>query len=839
MRTAALAAESAIVSAAPNANEPPSPAETLRFLARRRGTPSRRLAEAVRVRERGDDAPARVPLPDDGDAAWGDTADLEWLVRARAACHPAAPALRQADERLRRASRTLVVVAVLFMTFAGGLAAVAALESQPAGRPVSIAWALLSLLGIQGVLLLAWIALAIARPAPELVTPLAAVAHAAGRRIARVLLRRDDDGGVRLDGDRAVRGAHGDLVAVGEAAAIQWRARGVAGWSLGALAHAGWCAFNAGALVVLVLLLSVRAYAFSCETTILSESSMRTVVRTVAAGPRLIGFRTPDAAAIERSVALGTAASGAEVGAEAGARAEPEAAIGADDEATGNGGGGATAQSPADRSAFAGMLLGSLVLYGFLPRCLLGAWCLHRRRRALAAWRLDLDRAGFARLRPLLVPESAKGRVREEPGMPDAPRPAPREAGDDRDATGAPAGVAIELAGEAEDDAGARSGPNGTGWPPAAAGDFTDLGTADDGAARRDAVERLRGLAPAPRRVLAACSLASTPDRGLGRFLAALDEASGGRLVVVLTDGGVQRRRMSAAALEERTRLWRELLASFGIEADRVAELDLGRPTDAGRALLEALLAGGDRDGADDDPRTERPIDVALDLIAVAASGWEAPPSLEARVALQRAVAEAFGAPDPGAGGPSGLGRLRAVVGLDEEAPAGDLLRSDGLRRAATSIQSRLPSALRAQPRWMAAGAGAGALACLAAASIVSPVALAALPGWSGVGAAIGGLVAAARGGRDAEGRDEGGAAAGDATGETRADAVRSAALLAAVLHLQGRGEGETARRLESALPALDEVERVWSGDGVDEDRLRDALRAVRDGLGTPAGAPS
>ncbi len=59
------------------------------------------------------------------------------------------------------------------------------------------------------------------------------------------------------------------------------------------------------------------------------------------------------------------------------------------------------------------------------------------------------------------------------------------------------------------------------------------------------------------------------------------------------------------------------------------------------------------------------------------------------------------------------------------------------LKASADRIVDLLPLRLRQRPRWLAAGAMAGALGCIAAATLAAPGAIAALPLWAGMGAAL------------------------------------------------------------------------------------------------------
>ena len=107
------------------------------------------------------------------------------------------------------------------------------------------------------------------------------------------------------------------------------------------------------------------------------------------------------------------------------------------------------------------------------------------------------------------------------------------------------------------------------------------------------------------------------------------------------------------------------------------------------------------------------------------------------------------------------------------------------LRESSRRMVDLLPARLRDTSRWLAAGAVAGALGCVAAATLVAPAAIVALPAWAGVGAALGDH-RPARLSKQAP-PDE----PIDLT-----DAV-NAALFAIVLELQGRDETEITRIID------------------------------------------
>ena len=111
------------------------------------------------------------------------------------------------------------------------------------------------------------------------------------------------------------------------------------------------------------------------------------------------------------------------------------------------------------------------------------------------------------------------------------------------------------------------------------------------------------------------------------------------------------------------------------------------------------------------------------------------------------------------------------------------------IHAGANRVLELMPARLKSSPKWLAIGAVTGALGCVAAATLISPVAIGALPVWSGLGAAIAGIVQAVR---KEHGLDE-----ATVTGEDYSEAVCAAALFAVLLEIQGRGEEAITRILD------------------------------------------
>lgn len=541
-------------------------------------------------------------------------------------------------------------------------------------------------------------------------------------------------------GQRLARRLHRGPHAVSAARAIgAVMARGTLGrWTLSAVSHWLWLVFNVAALVVVVILLSARSYTFTWETTILSERTYVPLTEAIAFLPRLAGFTVPDAAQIAAS--------------RAGDR-------------------GPAAGDPSASEAWSGLLVGALVVYGVGPRLLLLGLALSLRRIAARRYRLDLSRPGFARLRPGLVPETRSLGVvdADDAGAApsDAAPPVHGEPG-----TGPPVVVGFEI-----------DSPE-SGWPPARRDvHWNDLGIVDDRGGQQRAVAGLAGAAPRPSAVVVVADLTATPDRGMQRFLRELAAAGGCAPRVALTAGNRLRERSGRAAVDSRVKDWRRSAEAGGAES--VVEIDLDHVTDVTRQALVAFAGAGPL--APSIAFGGRRLEQSLDLVRAHSAGWDASPSLQAQAELHRALAGLYDSV------PSGF-----VSGIKVALGGGDVRTAlDRLRDGAGRAIDLLPGRLKRSPRWLAAGAITGAVGCVAAAGLLSPIAISGLPVWSAIGAAIAGALQPA-------GSDEP-VAAEAPDGPGFADAVRAATLLMLLLELQGRDEASISRVLDRVLPADDD----------------------------------
>ncbi len=122
-------------------------------------------------------------------------------------------------------------------------------------------------------------------------------------------------------------------------------------WWLGKISHQLWLATLSGMFLGMLLLLLVRQYTFNWESTLLSSDALVWLVSALAWLPEKLGFPVPDAQAIAQSQS-----------------------------------GGQTAWA----RAWAGLLLGSVLCYGWLPRFAAWLLCLWQSRRQHSALPLSL-----------------------------------------------------------------------------------------------------------------------------------------------------------------------------------------------------------------------------------------------------------------------------------------------------------------------------------------------------------------------------------------------------------------------------------------------------------------
>jgi len=668
--------------------------------------------------------------------------DFEQRVIRRALALPTQQALHNALQQLRSLSALCLALGMMLAALAGAATARLVLQTDSA-EPLNFYWALGSLLALPLLTLLLWLLLILLRPKSLGNSSLGSLLLGLGRRLLQ-----------RWHPDKThIAAAQASAVMVTPAAGGQW--------ALSALSHAVWLAYLCGCLVLCIFLLSVRQYDFSWQTTILSAETYSQLTTALGKLPALLGFSTPDASQIAASQW--------------------------------------PSQPPADSqatidSAWSGLLLGSLVIYGILPRAILLLLCGWLRRRALQHFRLDIEQPDYARLRPHLMPQM------ERIGVVDA----------DDNSTPPAHTVVVDEAPAPPDGPVALLGLEidrpACGWPPPVHDDWLDLGFVDDRNSRRRALQRLHHAEPPPRLLWVISSLALTPDRGLQNFLSELRQQTPAPLTLTLSEGHRLRERAQAQNssndLSQRLDDWQVLAANAGITAEAVLALDLEHLTTASRARLCQAL-GLDR--VDDSPQAGA-LAKAFELIVEQAQGWRSYPDETEQLRLHQAISQLFDTT-------SAQRNLRFPdLSTLQNDPPGEL------KRSAEQFKNLLPTRLRTQPRWLAAGALGGALGCAALAALTNPAALAALPVWS----LLGGVLAAV--GVDSSTTPP---AASNQTLDL-SEPVSAAALFALVLSLQGRDEATITRLLDQTLdsspPVLADARAVRAWLTQLDKRLQQAL---------------
>lgn len=358
--------------------------------------------------------------------------DLAERIQARALLLAERDGQTQALRHWLQGAR-LALAALLVLALLSGIGlAVAALGDGQ--RPVNVFWALGSLLGLNLLLLLGW--------------------------ILSLLLARDSTSALgRLWlwlSEKLARDAQAAQLA--PALLLLLQRQRLSRWGLGMLAHGLWLLALLAALLSLLALLATRRYGFVWESTILGGETFIGLTQALGALPALLGFSLPDADLI---------------------RASGDSAL----------------LSETARHSWAGWLVGVLLVYGLLPRLLLGLFCLWRWRRGCTSLRLDVDLPGYNLLRERLQPSS------QRLGVCDA-APAqlpPPTAGSNAQGSQGAVLVAIEL-------------DERRPWPPVLPKAISDAGMIDSREQRQRLLEQLTRFPPA--RLAIACDPRRSPDRG-------------------------------------------------------------------------------------------------------------------------------------------------------------------------------------------------------------------------------------------------------------------------------------------------------------------------------------
>lgn len=131
-------------------------------------------------------------------------------------------------------------------------------------------------------------------------------------------------------------------------------------WYLGRFSHQLWLATLTGMLLAMIFLLVVRQYSFSWESTLLSDNALISLTHILSWLPSMVGFDVPDNAAIVQSRSV------------------------------------TDALPLSVARQWAGLLIGSLLVYGIVPRALAWAFCAWRFRHK--KMRIDLKHPYYQKI---------------------------------------------------------------------------------------------------------------------------------------------------------------------------------------------------------------------------------------------------------------------------------------------------------------------------------------------------------------------------------------------------------------------------------------------------------
>ncbi|VUX47611.1 conserved membrane hypothetical protein [Candidatus Defluviicoccus seviourii] len=515
------------------------------------------LAEAVRLHEenRGfliEDRAAEA-------AAVAAGGDLQRRIITRAGALTVAADVRDALDRLRQLFAFSSIAGFLIALALGAGSALALMASAPSGYgaavPTNFFLLYGSLLGPHALMLAAWLFALLVLPN-----------RGSGSSLGGGSLGGSLGGGILALVRRLSRWTLKEPLeaAAARAFALVMTGSPAGRWLVSALTHGLWFGYLAGGSAMVFLLLSTRQVSFAWETTILSAEDYIALTRALAAAPGWLGFAAPDAQQIAASqIPLAAAPSAA-----------------------------------ADR-AWAGLLLGSLVVYGVLPRLVLVLLCLGLGRRAICRYRLDTSRPGFARLQERLVPlAQTTGIIDADQDWP-AAAAAPSSLGQVAEAdtaNGIPGPAQVVGDGPVAILAFESERPKG-GWPLLPDGvSWLDCGSIEDRADRARVCARLGAAVRPPRLLVLACSLLTAPDRGVGAFLAEFAGEAGLPLALLLSQDQHYRARVpgdqaaKASAVGQRIADWRQIAGAAGVPAANIAAIDLDQPGAATRQRLQAWL---------------------------------------------------------------------------------------------------------------------------------------------------------------------------------------------------------------------------------------------------------
>lgn len=417
---------------------------------------------------------------------------IEGKIARRAEYLPSASQLLAERRALMRVFKLGIGLALFLFLILGAFAAGAAFVVKD-GQFVNIYWLLSSLLGIHILSLGLW---------------LGGLAFGSGGLLGHLvsdlsfsIARRVNSNATRLAAVRAM---------------MKRYVRGKNGlWLSSALSHGLWAAYLLGAMVAVFALLATQRYVFIWETTILSSQSYEALTHILSALPTQLGIGVPDADIVRAS------------------------------EWPLNG-----EMSSDAHLLWSNFLFVVLLLYGLVPRLLLGGLSLLLARRHRRRSELDLSRPLYARLIPLLHPMVSKTDIvdKDEEG-----RIAEDVAIQDPDIPPMAAEKTALLGWEIDEPV--------SGWPPASFKGL-DLGICEERAELADKLKQ----AQSRERLVIVLSAALSPDRGVRAVLSQSIQAMGqDRVFIWMIDAGQVKNKSGSAFMEARLGDWLSTAYQAGV----------------------------------------------------------------------------------------------------------------------------------------------------------------------------------------------------------------------------------------------------------------------------------
>ena len=391
------------------------------------------------------------------ESQWGPRDDSKARRLAQHELSPLAKVVRRAQElsqssgltttieKLSHAGWGAILLMVILASATGGSLALAALGNTT--QPVNLVWALLTLLGFNTFSLLLW--------GVMLLSP-----TASGGRFAQLWpwltrkLARGPEMGLAVQAWWSV-----------------WRQAHATRWILSAGTHLIWLNILLAAALVMLFTLSTRQYDFVWETTVLSSDFFVQTIGWLSVIPHWFGFAIPDSESIRMSGSV------------------------------------SANNTETLRHLWSEWLLGCLVVYGILPRVLLGLLSglivMHRRSRINP----DLSAPYYE----AIIKKMSPNELEPEGRKPDDP-PEDRNSHVDHIWTTKNILIAIEL--DPKDS-----------WPPLGIGDVVSCAEpVDSRGSRQQTLSNMMRVRPS--NLILACDARHSPDRGTLRLIKDLSELS-------------------------------------------------------------------------------------------------------------------------------------------------------------------------------------------------------------------------------------------------------------------------------------------------------------------------